>query len=186
MDILTYALARKSGGSGDGALTGLQGITLDNQNRLVFDLGDGKTVISDQSIPAASENDIVAAIVNNKDAVQATLEIPAALTDTIDAMKEITDAAVTSVTIPGLTDTNGDPVAFTITDHKLQLPLASDGIPGLVTGASISDPDDLDNIETENINKIYINNDGTMSVYTLNVNRLVQSANDELIMGDID
>ncbi len=69
MDILTYALARKGGGSGNGALTGLQSITLDNQNRLVFDLGDGKTVTSEQPIPAASESAIIDAITNNKVAI---------------------------------------------------------------------------------------------------------------------
>lgn len=182
MDILTYALARKNSGSGDGALTGLQGISINPDRQLVFDLGNGKTVTSDQPIPAAGENDIITAIINNQTVVQEALDIPAALKDTINAMKAITDVAVTSVTIPGLNGTNGEPIA--IIDHQLQLPLASENTPGLIKGASISNPDDLNNIETENINKIYVNNDGTMSVYTLNVNRLIQTKGDELVIGD--
>lgn len=186
MDILTYVLARKGGGSGDGALTGLSNISLDSSNRLVFELSNGTIITSNQPIPAASEQAIVAAITNNKDIVQENLDIPAALNNTIAAMKEVTDAAVTSVTIPGLTDSNGQDVEFTIENHKLQLPLASGNVPGLVKGASVSNPNNLDNVETENINKIYINDDGSMSVYVLNVNRLVQTDDDELIMGDID
>ncbi len=95
-------------------------------------------------------------------------------------MKNITDSAVTSVVIPEIVDEAGQPIIFTIENHELHLPLAGDGTIGLVKGVSESAS------EEDKENKISINEDGTMSVYTLNVNRLVQSEEDELIMGAID
>ena len=64
--------------------------------------------------------------------------------------------------------------------NTLQLPFASGDVVGLVRGVSESASGE------EKENKIIVNEDGTMSVYALNVNRLVQSDDDELIMGAID
>lgn len=189
MDILTYALIR-SGSGGNGALTGLSTVSINNDRQLVFTLSDGTEVTSQDPIPAASESTIIDAITNNKVSVQQALDIPAALTETITSMKAITDVAVTSVAIPGVNGEDGLPVIFTVNNHELQLPLAGDGTIGLVKGASVSDPDDLDNIETENINKIYINDDGTMSIYALSVDRLYVDPEDDFVFGgqgaDID
>ena len=79
-------------------------------------------------------------------------------------------------------DENNQPIIqnFPVVNNVLQLPMASGDIVGLVKGVSESAS------EEEKENKITINEDGTMSVYTLNVNRLVQSDDDELIMGAID
>ena len=151
-----------------------------HQRQLVFTLSDGTEITSQDPIPAASESAIIDAITNNKVSVQQTLDIPAALTETITSMKAITDVAVTRVAIPGINGEDGLPVVFTINNHELQLPLAGDGTIGLVKGVSESASDE------DKENKISINEDGTMSVYTLNVNKLVQTDGEELIIGCID
>ena len=195
MDILTYALARKCGGGGNGALTGLKNITLDDQNRLVFEIeGKEEPIVSQTPIPAASAESIRQALESNPNAIRAALDIPEALTtQSYQDIQAITEKAITSISLGK--DDNGQDIILQTTEgsHELPLPLASGNSPGLVKGVSGSDfdpetydPEDPKTINKENINKIYINNDGTMSVYALDINRLVQSDDDELIMGDID
>ena len=191
MDILTYALALKSGGGGNGALTGLKNISLDDQNRLVFEIeGKEKPIISQTPIPAASAASIRQALEENPNAIRTALDIPEALTtQSYQDIQAITEKAITSVSLGK--DANGENIVLQVAEnsHDLPLPLASSNSPGLVKGLSGPDfdPEDPESkIDEGNINKIYINEDGTMSVYALNVNKLYIANDDELIMGDID
>ena len=190
MDILTYVLARKGGGSGDGALTGLSNISLDDQNRLVFEIKGKEEPFITAPIPAASAENIRQALANNPSAIRTALDIPEALTtQSYQDIQAITEKAITSVSLGK--DTNGEDIVLQVAEnsHDLPLPLASGNSPGLVKGLSGPDynPEDPESeIDTENINKIYINKDGTMSVYALNVNKLYIDKDDEFIMGDID
>lgn len=186
MDILTYALARKSGGGGNGALTGLKNVSLDDQNRLVFEIeGKEEPIVSQTPIPAASAESIRQALENNPSAIRTALDIPEALTtQSYQDIQAIAEKAITSISLGG-----GDPITVTEGTHELPLPLANGNSPGLVKGLSGPDfnPEDPESeIDEGNINKIYINEDGTMSVYALNVNKLYIANGDELIMGDID
>ena len=189
MDILTYVLARKGGGgsSGDGALAGLSNVSIDEETRkLVFTLSDGTEITSQNPIPAVTEGDILAAMDENVASIQNKLGIPAALNTTIAEMQNqidgLEDTVITDVGAIIGYDENNQPIIqnFPVVNNVLQLPMASGDIVGLVKGVSESAS------EEEKENKITINEDGTMSVYTLNVNRLVQSDDDELIMGAID
>ena len=191
MDILTYVLARKGGGSGNGALIGLKNISFDDQNRLVFKIeGKEEPIISQTPIPAASAESIRQALEDNPSAIRTALDIPEALTtQSSEDIQAITEKAITSVSLGK--DANGEDIILQVAEnsHDLPLPLASGNSPGLVKGLSGPDynPEDPESeIDTENINKIYINEDGTMSVYALNVNKLYIAKDDEFIMGDID
>lgn len=195
MDILTYALARKGGGGGNGALTGLKNVTLDDQNRLVFEIeGKKEPIVSQTPIPAASAESIRQALESNPNAIRTALDIPEALTtQSYQDIQAITEKAITSISLGK--DDNGQDIILQTTErsHELPLPLASGNSPGLVKGVSgfdfdpeTYDPKDPNTINKENINKIYINNDGTMSVYALNMNRLIQTGGDEFIIGAID
>lgn len=188
MDILTYALARKSGGGGNGALTGLKNISLDDKNRLVFEIeGKEEPIVSQTPIPAASAESIREALVDNSNVIKTALDIPEALTtQSYQDIQAIVEKAVTSISLG-----EGDPLTVTEGTHDLPLPLASGNGPGLVKGISgpdfdpeTYDPKDPNTINKENINKIYIDNDGTMSVYAVNMNRLVQTNGDEFVIGD--
>lgn len=105
-------------------------------------------------------------------------QIAAFRTD-INAIAAITDHAVTDVVIQTGVDSSGDPVlqCIGVTDHTLSLPLASDTVVGLVRGIA--------NDDVDKENKIIVNEDGTMSVYSLNVNKLVQSPEDDMVIGDV-
>lgn len=190
MDILTYALARKGGGSGDGALTGLTDVQVTDDGFLQFFIqGKEQPIQASTAIPGATAEQIQSAIANNPNAVKAAIGIPLDVSN--NDIADVLHNAVTQITIGDIIDPEtNQPLVLDNTDHTLNLPLASGDMPGLVKGVSAPssnfDPEHPENINEENINKIYINNDGTMSVYALNVNRLVQSDDDELIMGDID
>lgn len=187
MDILTYVLAR-NGNSSNGALTGLTDITIREDGKLAFTIsGRNEPIVTSTAIPAASAENIVAALQNNPEAIRQSLDIPDALSaQSYQEIQNIVARAVTDISVGAINSSTGDPIALGINDHTLNLPLAQGDIAGLVKGVSVSDPDDLSEVDDENINKIYINPDGTMSVYALNVNRLVQPDGEELIMGDID
>lgn len=114
MDILTYVLARKgSGGSGgDGALTGLSNVTIDEETRkLIFTLSDGTEIISQNPIPAVTEGDILAAMDENVASIQNKLGIPAALNTTITEMQnqigDLEDTVITDVGVIIGQDQNG-------------------------------------------------------------------------------
>lgn len=190
MDILTYALALKSGGGGNGALTGLKNVSLDDQNRLVFEIEGKEEPFKTDPIPAASAESIRQALEDNPSAIRTALDIPEALTtQSYEDIQAITEKAITSVLLGK--DANGENIVLQVAEnsHDLPLPLASGNSPGLVKGLSGPDynPEDPESeIDTENINKIYINEDGTMSVYALNVNKLYIADGDEFVMGDID
>lgn len=193
MDILTYALARKGGGSGDGALTGLTDVQVTDDGFLQFFIeGKEKPIQSSTAIPGATVEQIKSAIENNPNAVKTAIGIPLDVNN--DDIADVLHNAVTQITVGDIIDPEtNQPLVLNNTDHTLNLPLASGDMPGLVKGVSGSDfdpetydPEDPKTINKENINKIYINNDGTMSVYALNMNRLVQTEGDEFIMGDID
>lgn len=179
MDILTYVLARNIGGGGNGALTDLTNISITDEGKLSFIFKDRDPITTTTAIPAATAEQIKTTIVNNPVAIKEAIGIPTALSN--QELQDIINGAVTSITI------GNEPVALNSTDHVLNLPLAQGDIPGLVKGVSVSEPEDLtQEVNEENINKIYINNDGTMSIYRLNVNRLVQSGDDELILDGLD
>ena len=193
MDILTYVLARKgSGGSGgDGVLTGLSNVTIDEETRkLIFTLSDGTTITSQNPIPAVTEGDILTAMDENVASIQNKLGIPAALNTTIteiqDQIDDLEDIVITDVGAIIGYDENGQPVIqnFPVVNNALQLPIASGNVVGLVRGVSESAS------EEEKENKIIINEDGTMSVYALNVNKLYVDPEDDFILGgygaDID
>ena len=180
MDILTYVLARNSNG-GNGALTSLKDIAITDEGNLQFLFEDRDPITTTTAIPAATSEQIKNTIINNSTAVKEAIGLPAALTN--EQLANIINNAVTNITI------GNEPTALNSTNHTLNLPLAQGNIPGLVKGISVSDPDEFnpkDETHKGNVNKIYINNDGTMSIYRLSVSKLVQLPEDELIMGDID
>ena len=190
MDILTYVLARKGSGPGDGALTGLKDIQVTDDGFLQFFIeGKEQPIQASTAIPGATAEQIQSAIANNPTAVKTAIGIPLDVDN--NDIADVLHNAVTQIIVGDIIDPEtNQPLVLNNTDHTLNLPLASGDMPGLVRGVSAPssnfDPEHPENINEENINKIYINNDGTMSVYALNINRLVQSDDDELIMGDID
>lgn len=181
MDILTYALARNIGDGGNGALAGLTNISVDENGYLSFIFEGRDPITTTTAIPAATAEQIKTTIINNPVAIKEAIGIPTDMENL--EIADVIHNAVTSITI------GNEPIILNSTDHVLNLPLAQGNIPGLVKGVSVSDPDEFnpkDEVHKGNINKIYINNDGTMSIYRLSVSKLVQLPGDELIMGDVD
>lgn len=186
MDILTYVLARNSNG-GNGALTSLQDISVDENGHLSFIFENRDPITTTTTIPAATSEQIKDTIINNSDSVKEAIGLPTALEK--DQLTDIINNVVTSITIGTKDPETNEQIELKSTDHVLNLPLAQGDIPGLVKGISVSNPEEFDpnnKVHTENVNKIYINNDGTMSIYRVNINRLVQSDDDELIMDGRD
>lgn len=190
MDLLTYALAKQ--GIGSGALTGLTDIAINDDGQLVFTIsGREEPIVTSTAIPAASSQDILDALSSHPDTIKQALDIPAALTN--ESYADIQDIVSQAVTSFNITIPNGenDPIIITLSDrdsddpHSLTLPLATGDMPGLVRGISVSE-DPSEEEENENMNKILINEDGTMSIYSLNVNKLVQTEGEEMVIGDID
>ena len=172
MDILTYALARSIGDGGNGALAGLTDISVDENGYLSFIFEGRDPITTTTAIPAAPVEQIKTTIINNPTAIKEAIGIPTDMENL--EIADVIHNAVTNITIGALDSETNNPIGLDTTNHVLNLPLAQGDIPGLVKGVSVSDPDDLtQEVNEENVNKIYINNDGTMSIYRLNVNRLV-------------